>query len=99
MNQPPVSLTRSDLLNADSAGRVALVERYALDVLAALRPPAAKLLNGSSRLADTGMDSLQVVELKFSLDELLGQESDVEMFISNPSFRELAESIVRGAGL
>jgi len=99
MKHAPVPPTRQDLLNRDAADRIVLVEQYALDVLESLRPAGSKPLDGASRLADAGMDSMQVVELKFSLDELLGHESDVEMFISNPSIRQLAESIVRASGL
>ena len=45
------------------------------------------------------MDSLQVVELKFSLDELIGRESDVEMFISNPSDPRTLGRDLAAAGL
>lgn len=99
MQRPSTPLTHSDLLKTDPADRVAMVERYALEVLAALQPPGAKPLEATSRLADAGMDSLRVVELKFSLDELLGRESDVAIFILNPTIRELAEKTVRAAGL
>jgi hypothetical protein len=99
MNNAPVPPTHSDLLNGNPADRIALVERYALEVLESSRPPGSKPLDGASRLADAGMDSLQAAELKFALDELTGHESDVELFVSNPTVRQLAESIVRAAGL
>jgi hypothetical protein len=99
MNQAIISLTRSDLLKSDPADRVPLIEEYALSLLASGRTAGSTPLDAASRLADAGMDSLQVVELKFSLDELLGRESDVEMFISNPTIHQLAEAIVLASGL
>jgi acyl carrier protein len=99
MNQATISLTRCELLKSDPPDRVRLVEEYALNMLSSGRTPGSTPLHANSRLADAGMDSLQVVELKFSLDELLGRESEVEMFISNPTIRELAGAIVLAAGL
>lgn len=92
-------LTRTELLNAAAGDRATLVQDFALEVVTNLRPAGAAPLNGGSRLADAGVDSLQVVELKFSLDELMGRESEVELFISNPSVRQLAEDLLRAAGL
>jgi acyl carrier protein len=99
MNQGTIPLTRSELLQSDPADRVGLVEEYALSLLASGRTPGSTPIHSTTRLADAGMDSLQVVELKFSLDELLGRESDVEMFITNPTIRQLAEAVVLAAGL
>ena len=94
-----VSLTRTQLQESDPHDRVALLQEYALAVLSTLRPPGSAPLDGASRLAESGVDSLQVVELKFSLDELLGRESDVDIFISNPTIRQLAEKMLQAAGL
>lgn len=97
MTTKPTPLTRQQLTDTPPADRLAKVEEYALALLASLREPGARPLDATSRLADAGVDSIQVVELKFSLDELLGYESDVERYISNPSIRQLAEHIVREA--
>jgi acyl carrier protein len=99
MNQETISLTRSDLLESDPSDRVALVETYVLSLLNSARASGATPLEVTTHLAEAGMDSLQVVELKFSLDELIGRESDVEMFISNPTIRELSAAILAAAGL
>jgi acyl carrier protein len=99
MNHGTISLTRHDLLKIEPADRVALVETYVLSLLASTRASGSTPLEVTTHLADAGMDSLQVVELKFSLDELVGRESDVEMFISNPTIGELSAAIIAAAGL
>jgi hypothetical protein len=99
MNHGTISLTRSDLLESDPCDRVALVETYVLSLLASTRTSGSTPLEATTHMAEAGMDSLQVVELKFSLDELLGRESDVELFISNPTIGELSRAIVAAAGL
>ncbi|HEY4085643.1 MAG TPA: acyl carrier protein [Bryobacteraceae bacterium] len=91
--------TRDQLRQADPAGRVLIVENYAIDLLTSLRESGSGSIEPGSHLADVGVDSLQAVELKYSLDELLGNESDVDLFISNPTIRTLAEELVRRARL
>lgn len=91
--------TREQLRQADPAGRALIVEKYAIDLLTSLRESGSVPIEPDSRLADAGVDSLQAVELKYSLDELLGNESDVDLFISNPTIRSLAEELVRRARL
>jgi hypothetical protein len=93
----PMQLTHADLRSASSDHRAQLVEDYLVASIAALRPPDAPCVDASSHLADIGVDSLQVVELKFGLDQLLGEESDVAIIIANPTIRELAHQSVRAA--
>jgi len=62
-----------------------------------LGEPNLVVIDASAHLADLGVDSLQVVELKFNLDQLLGEESDVAIIIANPTIRELALHSVRSA--
>ncbi len=76
-----------------------LLERYLLASIAPMRPPAGEPFHGGTRLADLGIDSLQVVELKFGLDQALGEESDVALIIANPTIHELAEQSLRASGL
>jgi acyl carrier protein len=97
--QDPAQLTKAQLAGAPADDRVRLVETYLLASIRALQPGAAATVDASRRLADLAIDSLQVVELKFGLDQVLGQEVDVELIISNPTIGELAANSVRAAGL
>jgi len=97
--QDPALLTKAQLAGAPADERVRLVEAYLLASISALRPAATGTVDASCRLADLAIDSLQIVELKFGLDQVLGQEVDIELIISNPTVGELAASSVRAAGL
>lgn len=92
-------LTKAQLAGAPAAERVRLVEAYLVASIRALRPPPAGTVDASCRLADLAIDSLQVVELKFGLDQVLGHELDIELIITNPTIGELAAGSVRAAGL
>jgi acyl carrier protein len=91
--------TREQLRQAEPALRAGIVQDYAVDLIEAQRQPGSPPVDPTARLADLGVDSLQAVELKYSLDELLGHESDVDLFISNPTLQVLAEEMVRRANL
>jgi acyl carrier protein len=93
----PAQLTKAQLAGAPADERVRLVEAHLLASIRALHPGST--VDASCRLADLAIDSLQVVELKFGLDQVLGQEVDVELIISNPTVGELAANSVRAAGL
>jgi acyl carrier protein len=95
----PMLLTNAQLAAAPADERVRLVETYLLASISALKPDSAEAIAASHRLADLGIDSLQVVELKFGLDLVLGQELEVELIINNPTVGELAADSVRAAGL
>lgn len=97
--QELASLTHTQLAGAPADTRVRLVEAYLLASISALHPDSTTTIDASCRLADLAIDSLQVVELKFGLDQVLGQEIDVELIISNPTVGELAANSVRAAGL
>lgn len=94
----PALLTKAQLADAPADERAGLVEAYLLASISALKPEAAETLNASCRLADIGIDSLLIIELKFELDLVLGRELDIELVMDNPTIRELAESSVRAAG-
>jgi hypothetical protein len=95
----PMRLTHEELRSASSDHRAQILEDYLVASIAALRPPDAPGIDASAHLADLGIDSLQVVELKFGLDQVLGEESDVAIIIANPTIRELAQSSIRAARL
>jgi acyl carrier protein len=95
----PALLTKAELAGAPAEARVGLLEAYLLASIRALNPEGTGTVDASSRLADLAIDSLQVVELKFGLDQVLGQEVDIELIISNPTIGELAANGVRAAGL
>jgi acyl carrier protein len=98
IDQDPTLVTHHDLLSVSADERVRLVESYLLASIRALRPGDAPF-DASTRLADLAIDSIQVVELKFGLDQLIGRELDVDVIISNPTIRELAETSLRASGL
>lgn len=93
----PVFLTKAQLAAALADQRVGMVESYLLASIRALKSDEAVSVDSSSRLADLAIDSLQIIELKFSLDQLLGRETDVELIISNPTVGELAAGSVLAA--
>jgi acyl carrier protein len=95
----PALLTHVQLVGAPTDKRVRLVEAYLLASINALHGNATETLDASRQLADLAIDSLQIVELKFDLDQLLGRELDIELIISNPTVGELAANSVRAAGL
>ena len=97
--QNPAQLTHAQLRDAGSQERVQLVEAYLLASISALKPEVADTIDASWRLADLAIDSIQIVELKFGLDQVLGEELDVELIISNPTVGELAAKAVRAVGL
>ena len=98
-DQDPALLTKAELAAAPAHERVRLLEAYLLASIRALNPEATETVEASRRLADLAIDSLQVIELKFGLDQVLGHEIDIELIVSNPTVAELAASSVRAAGL
>jgi len=97
--QDPALLTHAQLAAAPADQRVPLIEAYLLATIRALHPGSTESPDASCQLADLAIDSLQIVELKFGLDQALGKEIDIELIISNPTVRELAANSVRDAGL
>lgn len=95
----PIQLTNAQLVAALPEERASLVEAYLCASIEALHPDETIAVDPSSTLADLSIDSLQIVELKFGLDQLLGKEVDIELVITNPSLRQLAVNSVRDAGL
>lgn len=95
----PAQLTHAQLLEARAEQRVALVEAFLLASARALRQGASGDIDTATHLADLAIDSIQIVDLKFGIDQLLGREIDVELFITNPSIAQLAVSSLRAAGL
>jgi acyl carrier protein len=96
----PTTTTYGQVVAAPVAQRARVVEAYLLASVRALRPDADEGAVGpDTQLSDLAIDSIQVVELKFGLDQLVGAELDVELLITNPTVRELAERSVAAAGL
>jgi acyl carrier protein len=97
--QDATQITRSQLLAAPAAERAGLIEAYLLESVRALRKDASGNIDAATQLSDLSIDSIQIVDLKFGIDQLLGQELDIELFITNPSIHELAVNSVRAVGL
>lgn len=98
IDQDPALLTHQSLIGASVADRPTLVVSYLVAAIHALRPDGGAV-EPDTRLADLAIDSLQIVELKFGLDQLIGSELDIEVIIANPTVRELAVESLRRAGL
>jgi acyl carrier protein len=96
----PTTTTHQQLLDAPPADRPALVEAYLLASVRALRDDldTARIVS-TTQLSDLAIDSIQIVELKFGLDQLVGTELDVDLIVANPTMRQLAERSVAVAGL
>jgi acyl carrier protein len=92
-----MTVTHETFLAAGPDARVQLIESQIADSLEALRPDQPASFDGSTRLADLAIDSIQLVEMKFALDQLVGLDLDVSVFISNPTLHELATSIAAAA--
>ncbi|MGE3277355.1 MAG: acyl carrier protein [Vicinamibacterales bacterium] len=71
--------------------RVQLVEDLIVSRVRALRPGEPAWFDANTKLADLAIDSIQLVELKFAVEQLVGAEVDVALLIVNPTVRELAE--------
>ena len=96
----PILTTHQQLLDAPASERADIVATYLLASVRALRPEADPgQIALDSQLSDLEIDSIQVVELKFGLDQLVGTELDVELIVTNPTVRQLAERSVAAAGL
>jgi len=92
-------LTHARLVAAPPEQRARLVEDFLLATIGSLQADPVKSIEASVRLGDLAIDSLQIVELKFELDQVLGVEADIELIIDNPTVRELAANSVRSVGL
>ncbi len=92
-----MTLTHETFLAAGPDERAQLVENVITASLRELRPGQPAWFDGTTRLADLSIDSIQLVELKFALDQLVGVDLDVGVFISNPTVRELATSVASAA--
>lgn len=92
-----MTVTHDTFLAAGADERVQLVETLITDSLKALRPGQPVSFDGTTHLADLAIDSIQLVELKFALDQLAGVDLDVSVFIANPTLHELATSVAAAA--
>lgn len=88
-----ITATHDTFRAAGPDERVQLVEDLIATSLRAQRPGQPDWFDGSTHLADLAIDSIQLVEIKFALDQLVGVEIDVSVFISNPTVHELATTV------
>jgi hypothetical protein len=88
-----MTATHDDFRAAAAGERVHLVETSMTAWILATRPGQPVWFDGGTHLADLAIDSIQLVELKFALDQLTGTELAVDVFIANPTVHELAENI------
>ena len=92
-----MTVTHETFLAAGPDQRVQLVEDLITESLKALRPGQPVSFDGTTRIADLAIDSIQLVEMKFALDQLVGEDLDVSVFIANPTVHELATSVAAAA--
>lgn len=96
----PTTTTHQQLLDAPASERADIVAAYLLASVRALKSePGTAKIGLDTQLSDLAIDSIQVVELKFGLDQLVGTELDVDLVVTNPTVRQLAERSVAAAGL
>jgi acyl carrier protein len=88
-----------ELLALDADARARFVEARLVEWIGSLRPPDAEQFDGSRRISELGVDSLDLVDVKFELDQLIGTELDIALFVTNPTIRELAQASLRAVGL
>jgi hypothetical protein len=88
-----MTATHEDFRAAGRDERAQLVETQITTSVRALRPGQPAWFDGNTHLADLAIDSIQLVELKFALDQLAGTELDISLFITNPTVHELAGNI------
>ncbi|HVZ22178.1 MAG TPA: acyl carrier protein [Vicinamibacterales bacterium] len=88
-----MTATADDFRAAGANERVQIAETLMITWILGTRPGQPVWFDGNTRLSDLAIDSIQLVELKFALDQLAGVELDVNVFITNPTVRELAEHI------
>jgi acyl carrier protein len=93
------STAHQELLRIAADSRARFVEARLVGWIAAARAPDAPPFDGLVQLSDLGVDSLQLVDIKFELDQLVGTELDIGLFIKNPTLRELAQGSLRASGL
>jgi hypothetical protein len=88
-----MTVTHEEFRAAPEAERVQVAETLITAWILSTRPGQPAWFDGNTCLADLAIDSIQLVEMKFALDQLAGKELDVNMIITNPTVRELAENI------
>ena len=93
-----MTVTHATFLAAGAAERVQLVETLIGDSLKTLRPGQPVSFDGTTRLSELAIDSIQLVEIKFALDQLVGVDLDVSVFVTDPTVHELAKTVAAAAG-
>jgi acyl carrier protein len=88
-----MTVTHDEFRAAPEAERVQIAESLITTWILGTRPGQPAWFDGNTRLADLAIDSIQLVEMKFALDQFAGMELDVNIIITNPTVHELAESI------
>lgn len=97
-NDPSLNAHR-DLVDMDIDARVQYVESCLITWISAAREGNVEPIDASARLSDLGLDSLKMVDVKFELDLLVGNELDASLFIKNPTIHELAKESLLASGL
>lgn len=87
------TVTHDDFRAAGAEERVQIAEQLITSWILGTRPGQPAWFDGNTHLADLAIDSIQLVELKFALDQLAGMEVDVSVFIANPTVSGLAKDI------
>jgi amino acid adenylation domain-containing protein len=79
------------LLAVPQAQRTVLITRFLSQKIALLLKIEASALPANSSLRALGLDSLKAVELKHEVDELLGIDAPLSLFLSDDSLEKIAE--------
>ena len=88
-----MTATPEEFRAAGAHERTQIAETLMTSWILGTRPGQPVWFDGNTHLSDLSIDSIQLVELKFALDQLAGVELDVNIFITNPTVHELAEAV------
>ncbi|MBN9419430.1 MAG: cytochrome P450 [Candidatus Eremiobacteraeota bacterium] len=88
---PSETVTRQSLLEADADLRRQLLITALRQCVARLAGCSSASLDPDQELRSLGLDSMQLFEVKLLLDDLTGQEMDLDAFLDVRSLTELAD--------
>lgn len=86
------NLTYDSLIQVSGTRQKLLLAAYTKTILAGFLQCDISLLDSSQSIQELGLDSVQLVDLKLKLDQVIGSEFPLEKFMELPSIEVLAET-------
>lgn len=94
--QPDMQLLREALSAAPQGQRAPIIVRFLANTAARLLKADTARLSREQSLTAFGLDSLKAVELKYAVDESLGVESPLSLYLSDQSLANVADTLADG---